>query len=291
MTRQSKHDLRAPLRIHMEGPAARHHRLALQDLVLFGRYLQTAIDRIALVLSGQDLSLQKGRKPAEVERSCALDVVAISPGSVSITCDLPSMGQHRPFDDLGEEAVRAFVQGIGSIGNPEESLPRGYDKGVLLALREGGKLLDHGIERISYDFETGAGRWHSCYTQAVHQAVVARILQPIRHRSVVEGRLLMGDFKDTGLRCRIHPPIGSPVQCEFDEGLKEAVLGGMMRYVRVVGEANEADGVIRQLKIEDIELLDKTAEAEEKEAKAFFDPRAELEALAAQQRVGAIADF
>ena len=74
----------------------------------------------------------------------------------------------------------------------------------------------------------------------------------------------MGDFKETGLRCRVHPPIGKPVPCLFDEAQKEAVLAAMTRYVRLVGEATEAEGEILSLKIADIEVLDCDVDAEER---------------------------
>jgi hypothetical protein len=43
------------------------------------------------------------------------------------------------------------------LGGQQPALPRGYDKGVLLALRMGGKLFDHGIETITFDLRTHKG--------------------------------------------------------------------------------------------------------------------------------------
>jgi hypothetical protein len=33
----------------------------------------------------------------------------------------------------------------------------------------------------------------------------------------IEGRLLMGDFREPDFRCRIHPQVGAPITCTFDE--------------------------------------------------------------------------
>jgi hypothetical protein len=297
MAEQDTPNLRAPLKIHLQGPAVRHHRLPLQDFVLFAKQVQTAVDRVARVLLGQGISTQPGRKPSEIKLSCSLDIIEVRDGSVTVICDLPVQSQAELFEDiaedLGEEALTSFVQGIEVVGGQQLAMPRGYDQGVLLALREGGKLFDHGIETITFDLRTRKGRWVSRYTREVHTRVVSRIQEPIENRRTIEGRLLMGDFKETGFRCRVHPPIGKPIACLFDEAQKEAVLAAMTRYDRLVGEATEAEGEILSLKIGDIEVLDRDVEAEERGEKGvvFFEGKTDLENLAAQQGVSAVSDF
>jgi hypothetical protein len=297
MAEQDTPNLRAPLKIHLQGPAVRHHRLPLQDFVSFAQQVQTAVDRVARVLLGQGVSPQPGPKPSEIKRSCSLDLVEVGEGSVAVICDLPVQSQAELFEDvnedLGEEALTSFVEGIEAVGGQQLAMPRGYDQGVLLALREVGKLFDHGIETITFDLRTRKGRWVSHYTREVHTRVVSRIQEPIENRRAIEGRLLMGDFKETGSRCRVHPPIGKPIVCLFNEAQKEAVLAAMTRYVRLVGEATEAGGEILSLKVGDIEVLDRAVEAEERGEKGtvFFESKTDLESLAAQQGVSAVRDF
>ncbi len=297
MAEQDTPNLRAPLKIHLQGPAVSHHRLPLQDFVLFARQVQTAVDRVARVLLGQGISTQPGRKPSEIIRSCSLDLVEVRDGSVTVICDLPVQSQAELFEDitedLGEEALTSFVQGIEVVGGQQPAMPRGYDQGVLLALREGGKLFKHGIETIAFDLRMRKGHWVSRYTREGYTRVVSRIQEPIENRRAIEGRLLMGDFKETGFRCRVHPPIGEPIACLFDEVQKEAVLAAMTRYVRLVGEATEAEGEILSLKIGDIEVLDREVDAEERAEKGavFFESKTDLESLAAQQGVSAVSNF
>jgi hypothetical protein len=297
MAEQETPNLRAPLKIHLQGPVVRHHRLPLQDFVFFAQQVQTAVDRVARVLLGQGASTQTGRKPSEIKRSCSLDIIEVRDGSLAVICDLPVQSQVELFEDvsedLGEEALTSFVKGIEVVGGQQQAVPRGYDQGVLLALREGGKLFDHGIETITFDLRTRKGRWVSRYTREVHTRIVSRIQEPIENRRTIEGRLLMGDFKETGLRCRVHPPIGKPLTCLFDEAQKEAVFAAMTRYVRLVGEATEAEGEILSLKIGDIEVLDRDMEAEEigEKGAVFFESKTDLESLAAQQGVSAVSDF
>lgn len=286
-------NLRTPLTIHLEGPAVRHNRMALQDFVLFVRQLQAGVDRVARVLLGQRVSVQPGRKPSEIKSACSLDIIEIRGGSLIITCDLPIEAQGKLFDDLGEEALTSFVQGIEAVGRKEHLLPQGYDKGVLLSLREGGKLFDHGVEKITFDLRTRRGNWAPTYTPEVHAHVISLIQEPVENRRQIEGRLLMGDFKEAGLRCRIHPPAGRAIQCTFDEAQKESVLTALTRYVRLVGEATEVEGAIQTLKIGDIEILDQEDEAETigERGEAFFFAETDLELLAARQGVTAITDF
>lgn len=292
MGSDGKASLRAPLTVRMEGPAADRHRILLQDLVLFGQHLQTAIDRVARLLTGQRASVQAGRPPPAIKTACSLEVVELRGGSVTMVCDLPAQSQPTLFYDLGEEALARFVQGVEVLARGQDAMPKGFDAGVLLALRESGKLLDHGIDRISFEFETRGRRSASCYTRLVHERVVARIQAPVENRRTLEGRLLMGDLKETGRRCRVHPPVGKPVECVFGEVQKDAVLAALTRYVRLVGEATEAEGEIRLFRIEDLEVLNRDeTEGITEGTETFFDASTSLQALAAQQGVAPVADF
>jgi hypothetical protein len=251
--------VRAPLVLHFEGPAFSRERLSARDLVSFISHLQTAVNRVASLQVGGSDSLVRGRKPSEIGAECTLDIVSVQGGgSVTVLCDLPPLNQQRlpGYDDLGETAVRALVEGIGVITETPTSVPAGYDKGVLLALREFGRVFESGSNKVSLDFKGPGQKVSRAYTRATYDHIVQRIRLPVKNRREVEGRLLMADFKESGLRCRIHPPVGSAVLCEFEEVQREAVLSALTRYVRVVGEATEIDEAVKVLQIEDIEILD-----------------------------------
>jgi len=68
----------------------------------------------------------------------------------------------------------------------------------------------------------------------------------------------MADFKEHGTRCRVHPSIGDPVLCLFDEEQRDDVLEDILHYVHIVGEAKEdpITGKIASIKIHDIERLE-----------------------------------
>jgi hypothetical protein len=99
----------------------------------------------------------------------------------------------------------------------------------------------------------------------------------------------MGDFREPDFRCRVYPPVGAPVTCTFDEAQRESVLAALTRNVRIIGESKEEGGHRLSLKIADIELLDRSGEAQEE--RPLFEKKSDLEQLAAEQGVTAIADF
>ncbi|MCI4352046.1 MAG: hypothetical protein L3K14_01470 [Thermoplasmata archaeon] len=262
MTRDSSDSdasLRMPLTIYFEGPGVARNRLQLRDFLLFGSKIQAALDRVARVLQGEAGSVQPGRRPGDLDLACSLDVVSFrGGGSATLTLDLPVLKQKvlSTYEDVGEEALRTLVSGIESITDADARLPQGYDDGVLLALREAGKTFDRGLDRVSLTLGRERGRIVRVLTRETVSQIVRRIQSPVENQKVIEGRLLMADFRESGLKCRIHPLLGPPILCEFDESKREAVLTALTHIVRLVGEATEVGGEIQSLRIQDVELLD-----------------------------------
>jgi len=287
---------KAPVRltVHLEGKGVERHRIALQDLILFGQQLQAALTRVGAVLSG-GASLKRGRKPAEIAKACALDLVDMNRGSLALAFEprRPEPEQLNMFpagSSLGEEALRCLVEGLTQLGTGDAGqLPRGYDRGVLIAVRESAKILDHGISAIGFDLHYRGHRVKASYTPQFHERVVARIRGPIVSQRTIEGRLLMGDFKESYLHCRVHPALGAPVVCIFDESQVDSVLAALKRHVRIVGEAKEEQGRVISLKIADIEILDQDEEREEEAP--LFEQQTDIEQLAVEQGVGPVTDF
>jgi hypothetical protein len=241
--------LRAPLKIHLEGPAVRHHRLSLRDFELLVPQLQTTVERVPRILLGKEGNTQVVCKPSEIKRLCSLDIVEIRAGSLTVLCDLPGDRQPRLYESLceseslGEEVLVAFIEGIEDIGSQQTELPRGYDKGILLALHEAGKLLGNGLDSITFDLDTRKGHWTSRYTQELRARIVPHIRALMQNRMTlrtVEGRFTMADVKKLGFRCRVQAVVGRSIPFTFNEERKEAVLAALTRSGRLVSEATEA---------------------------------------------------
>jgi hypothetical protein len=109
----------------------------------------------------------------------------------------------------------------------------------------------------------------------------------------LEGRLLMADFRVEGERCRLHPPIGDPIVCTFDESLSAKVHEFLRRYVRVRGEAREdaETGRIASIAITTIEPVSVGEEAIETITAEDFWQEKTLEELAEEQGVQSPVDF
>ncbi len=245
-----------PLVVRFRGPSVRAGRLLLSDLVHFGRQLQVALERVARVLSGE-VGRAGGRSPESLRSACALEVAAINQGSFELAMDLRREQMVFAGMDLGEEALERLICGLHELARNGDALPVGYDVGVLAAWRETGRLFDHGLEAVDFDLRTRRGRFRGVYDSAVHARIAARIKGPAQTLRTVEGRLLMADFKESRSRCRIHPPLGPPIEIEFEESFADTVYQHLRSSVRVTGEAEEDPntGRIRVLRLRDIEPL------------------------------------
>ena len=265
--------------------------MPLSELIRISRSIQAAVERVARVLVGQSDSRRPGRKPQRIIEGCALEVVALGKGSFSIALDLA----RKELDsmDLGVDAVEALLAGWEEVGRNGGALPRGYDTGVLHSLRELGGGLGQGIDEIEVESRTQRARrqWH--FNQELRERIVRCIRRPVTNERTVEGRLLMADFRHDGERCRIHPPVGEPITCQFDESVEETVYDLLRRYVRVTGEASVDPSTERIVGIcvRDIEALSVGGETFEAVTADEFWEEKGLDQLAAEQGVGPLARF
>jgi len=286
-------DRREILKAHLKGPAVKDNAIQLTDLADFARHLQYAVFRVAAVLLGQDRSVKRGPTPDRIAETCTLELLALEPGSVGLAMDFKRDGQPTLFGEhLGEAALQKLLEGLLILEDPNAPLPEGYDTGVLSSWRDAGKLLGRGVENIRFEMQTGTVRQSANFDCRLNEQIAERLQAPVHNRRTVQGRLLMGDFKETGYRCRVHPPIGTPVTCTFDDTHRDAVLGALTKLVRIVGEATEAEGRIKSLHIADIEVLEAgEMEAAFYEAPFDFEDFVSIETAAAEQGVEPVTDF
>ena len=273
---------RGVLRLQVQGPAVASGRILVDDLVVLVRQVQTAIERIALVLRGEQ-GMRRGRRPADIERLTRLELVALESGSVVMVLDFRRDQLQLEGMDPGVEAAWRLVDGLVALDQREE-LPPGWDPGVVVAFREATSLFRRGIERVEISLGID-GCWRSACLEAVDAERFARLAtRRVSNRRTVEGRLLMADFKEWATRCRVHPPMGPPVECTFDEAHRQAVLDALTKYVRVTGEAeiDPETSRIKRLAIADLEILD--WEGAEETTPSFWEP-IPTEELAVMQRV------
>lgn len=271
--------------ITVRGPATKDGRIALKDLMALGKHVQSSVERVATVLSGKADSRKPGRRPKKVVESCPLEVVALNQGSFEIALDLPR--DTFEFAHLGVESIEKLVEGIESISTNGSVLPSGFDTGVLYSLRDLGRLLDKGVDEIEVTSRTQRLQRQVSYNPTVQNRIIEKIRGPVTSERTIEGRLLMADFRHDVEKCRIHPTVGEPIVCQFDESLEETVYEHLRGFVRITGETKEdpITGRITSIKIQDIEAL--SIEGEEFDtitADSFWEERS-LEELATEQNV------
>jgi hypothetical protein len=67
----------------------------------------------------------------------------------------------------------------------------------------------------------------------------------------------MVDFKETGRQLRIHPAVGAPILCRFEEALASTVEECLRANVRVTGKAGyNAQGAITTIDLTDIDPVE-----------------------------------
>lgn len=291
MTEQSQ---KSPLlELRFEGKAVQDGRILLDDLLLFVDNLHSAISRVIEVLE-RGISGLPGRPPKTRQILAALEIVALKRGSFEMALDLRrDEGELLPGFDLGQKAIEKLMLGLEVMEN-EAPLPEGFDEGVLMSLRDAGRVIDHGVEIVHLTSTSEIGTRRVKFVQSTRDQIVTRIRRLQHAWTEAEGRLLMADFKEDSLRCRLHPSTGSAIPCSFNEDMTERVMSYLRRFVQVRGDAtyDPATNVIRSLVIRDIEPIERLSEI----GVSFMPPSAfwetkSLDELAMEQGVYPVEDW
>lgn len=245
----------AYLTIRFEGPEVKPGRMRLDDFIQAAREFSACAKRMALALQ-QTPSTAKGRRPEELVAALSLDMVGFTHGSPAAVVHLERTDGQILMElaDFGEQTYRTLLEGIELAGGPENSLPPGFDLGVLMKLRDIGKLFNKGVSRMEFMLNHRSRPVKASFDIQKCDRIRQRIAQPESQRQTIEGRLLMADFKETGRLLRIHPPVGPAVACKFPESLSAEVEECIRQFVRVSGKMEyHATGEPRWLNIADIE--------------------------------------
>ena len=244
----------------LEGPGVKPGRVRLEDFLRLGQEMLRAVERVALVLQGSAESQRAGRRPQDIRAAVSLDVVGVTHGSPSavIRFERSDTQLSIPDFDLGLQSFEKFVEGLGAVTSGGEAYPPGYDAGVLLAIRDAGRLFDRGVDLIEFTLNYRAEPLHVLYNRDGYARVQQRIIGPQLNKRTIEGRLLMADFKERGSRLRVHPSSGDPVICLFSDSLRDEVYRSILHFVRVTGEAKEdpISHKIVSITISDIERVE-----------------------------------
>jgi hypothetical protein len=247
------------LKIRFDGREVGPGKIPVSHLLRFLSSLNKALQRTGRVLMGESESMRQGRPPRNIKEEVALDLVLLTHGSPAAVLGFERRADASlPGIDLGMDILDKAILGLAAVQEAGDALPAGFDAGVLMAWRDAGTLFSRGIERIEFTLNHRNTPVVTPFTPSGFERIQERIKGPQVNIRTIEGRLLMADFKEHGTRCRVHPSVGEPVLCLFDEEQKDEVLENILQYVRIVGEAKE-DSVtekITSIRIHDIERLE-----------------------------------
>ena len=283
------------LYIRMTGSKVGEARLAASDLAeIIGR-TQQALKRIGQVLYGQE-SLGKGRKKRDIEELCQIFVVAWEKGSAVAALELASPpDQLNLLGYIGEESLKAFISGMETIaiGSPEPlALPSGFNIGVLQTCDALGKVLEHGIDEVSFRSENGRASKSVVYDMKLRDSVRRLLGQPADlGRSSKVGRLeeLNGHGSLTG---RFWEADGTRWTCHFKQEHVELLPDAWMHSVKLTGRAIVEEGRERFLEVDSIIILDEEVGSDDGQTEVTpFWKSVPLEELAEQQGVSAVDDL
>ena len=253
------------LTVRFDGEAIGPGTITVPHLLRFLSHFVRALQRTGRVLLGDSDSVQRGQPPRNIAAEVELSLVSLTHGSRAAILGFERRHEIQSFPgmDFGLEILEAAIAGLRVVqdvpeDDAETAWPRGYDTGVLMAWRQMGTLFGQGIDKIDFSLNHRNDPVRTRLTPQGAERIRERIGEAIVSTRTIEGRLLMADFKEDGAKCRIHPSAGDPVSCLFDEERRDEVLENILRYVRIVGDAevDPRSERISGIKIRDIERVE-----------------------------------
>lgn len=285
----------ALFKLHFDGPSIKEGGILWQDLAQFLSNIDSAIQRIINVME-TGTSIRVGRPTKAFQSIAPLEIVAVEASSFVLGIALRRDQDMFPELDLGLLAFGKLLGGLDRLRCDGEDvlLPDGFDQGVLTALREAGRILDHGVDSVGISPALHLAIKQATYDKATRERIVARIRRIEQTLVIAEGRLLMADFKEDAQRCRLHPSTGEAILCSFDDDIASTVWGNLRRFVQVRGDAkiDTATNKIRLIAIRDLEPIDEPSAVSVSilPSSAFWQPKG-FDELAAEQGVYPVGDW
>ena len=247
------------LALRIEGPGVHPGTISVPDLMRVCQAAQDAVNRQAEAMRG-GVSLRPGPKTSEVHDECTLELVGIEKGNTILPFrfakpQLPLPGA----TTFGSDVVKSVVATVKRAGNARDR--SAFDPGVLASLKTLGEVLEKGrISKVEWiaPGKSGERTTKAVFDKRVRNLVLQKIKAPSQRTESVEGILEMADFKEQERKCRIHPAIGQPIVCSFDEGQEDKIYQWLRKPVHATGMAriHPNTGRIDELHIEKIDVVE-----------------------------------
>lgn len=281
------------LTVTIKGPKVGDARLSAADLAEIVRRTQQALKRVGRVLYGQE-SARQGRDRADIEQLCELYLVAWKSGSAVAELELGEPpAQLDMFGYIGEESLKSFTAGMEKLKDAAvtpSSLPVGFDRGVLQTCKDLARVLEHGIDSITYQSQNGA----AAQSIALDAPLRARVQELLGLPVNVSGTTRTGRLEELNghgaLTGRLWEADGTRWLCYFKQEHMEQLPEAWMRSVRLTGRATMEEGKERILEVESVDVLDVEIAAAASQEVPFWESMT-LDELAERQGVAAVDDL
>ena len=244
--------------VTLTGSATKDGTIELRRLVQFGDSLQKAVDRMAYAIEKQHGSR---RKLNEVRQDTALRLTETKKGSFAVELDFirpPVLLEG--YYDIATESMIKLVSGLDFLNNSENgNLPDGFDQGVLIVLKNLGKILNQGVDSMKFEVTSKYKQISSAYDGYTHSRIIENISEPEERIADITGSLLMVNFRKERYRCHLFLDDNNYISCTFDEDAADDIDGAMRHMVNAIGIAtlDPVNDEIRQFHIKQIVILDK----------------------------------
>lgn len=263
------------LEITAAGPATTGGRLPLSELARIAGEFQSTLERIALGRTGE--SPQVGRRRKDVVEAVRLEIRGFKAGSAILEVERAAHDALFGHELLSQSLDDLRVGADAIVSGDPAALPESFSMPVLDGLlRMCGGLADNSVAVVDFR-RKGQSLLH--VDQAFRAAV--RSMRTSRHydEATIVGRLQMGDFAPSTLRCRIDT-LDASIVCDFGDSLRDQVLAAMDSMVIATGIAEYGidHETIRVLEITELTIV------EEGSRKSFAE-------LAAEQGIGPVTDI
>ena len=236
MTRRQ--NIEPVLKVKVSGPGVAPGRIAIPDLTTICNQIQCAVNRQAEALEGLK-SLRPGPFTAKAKVECTLEVLPFREGSTVLAFVLAR--PQIPIDQTltaGTEAIVEVAFAVESLCNGNKKV---IDAGVLNSLDGLGAVFERkAVSGLQFMVPKRLAKRRAIkarFTPKERDKVRQRIQAPRTDTIIVEGILEMVDFKPEDHRCRIIPPLGSPVICSFDDDQESEIERSLRKPVRITGRA------------------------------------------------------
>ena len=242
------------LKVSLEGKGVQEGSVRTDLLAGILDGLQLSLYRLALVLTGKSSSRRTGAFPIEIKEACALKLVGIEKGSVTLALDLAA---YPGLDDegLGVRSITTLVEGVSLMEGDKPTVPHEFDLGVLEGLHDMSNALDSDVERIGFELSGPTSKRSASLTRSQKAWLSQTIQRAEKSQKEVSGVLREIDLERK--QCQVYPPNARCLKCSYPPELEVDLIRSLDHEITIVGIATSRPGEegIREFTVREIRSI------------------------------------